>query len=226
MNEAKSLVHMSVSAMIAALFVGMAVGLITLGYFIWSMFSSQDLANRRLRDYATYAAYDNTIIRGQDAVSLIATTEGDPFVVVFLADNILEEATAVDNWKKQGFYCNSVTETATLNCKDNYYKCSNALADHCFKKLVNLDSPETGVPLIDAGVSTLDPVNFATEDVTYSELQNSFVSRVSYYEVDADGNKVTTPGYSTFYSVLIYDGNTSTDVIGILLVELPAAEAS
>lgn len=223
MNEAKSLVHMSVSAMIAALFVGLAVGLITLGYFIWSMFSSQDLASRRLRDYATYAAYDNTVIRGQDAVSLIATTEGDPFVVVFIGD-YENETDYNSTLKLQSFYHNSVTQYATLNYNDNYYKCSNASADYCFRKLINEDDHSADKPVIPEGHSLEGNNNFSDGNVTYSDLQSTFVARTSYYTVKADGTKDPVLGYSSFYSVLIYDGNSSTDVVGILLVELPAKE--
>lgn len=218
MNEAKTLTHMAVSVMIGAMILAAAMGLITLGYNIWSMFSKQDLANRRLRDYSTYAAFDNAVVRGQEVVTLIATTEGDPFVVVFKgnfenSDDVTSEWKIIDA-NTDYYICNNTTGVV-LNKNDNYYTVSDDLANECFKKLTGDDGADHY--LIPEG-GTVSTKNFDATDgtqPTFESLQNDFVVRTAY----TDGG-TSVPGYAKYHSVLIYDSGSSTDIIGIMLVEL------
>ena len=219
MNEAKTLTHMAISVMIGAMILAAAMGLITLGYNIWSMFSKQDLANRRLRDYSTYAAFDNAVVRGQEVVTLIANTEGDPFVVVFKGDfETPGDVTSLwkINYSNVDYYICNNTSGVILNKNDNYYPISNNLANDCFKKLTGDDGGDH--PLIPVGV-TVSTKNFNATDgtrPTFESLQNDFVVRTAY----TDGG-TSVPGYAKYHSVLIYDSGSSTDIIGIMLVELP-----
>ena len=220
MNEAKTLTHMAVSVMIGAMILTAAMGLITLGYNIWSMFSKQDLANRRLRDYSTYAAFDNAVVRGQEVVTLIATTEGDPFVVVFKG-NFENTNDVTSKWKinfsnVDCYVCNN-TENVTLNYNDNYYEVSTDDSDiqKCFKDLTGTDGIDHG--LIPEGTSR-SKKNFDATDgnqPTFESLQNDFVVRTAYID---DGDSIQ--GYAKYHSVLIYDSGSSTDIIGVMLVEL------
>jgi len=61
---------------------GMVGYVIYLNTDIWKAFDRQNSASEVIRNYSEYAAYDETEIRGQDAVSLITKTKGDPFVLV------------------------------------------------------------------------------------------------------------------------------------------------
>ena len=213
MNEAKTLVQISVSVMIGAMVLSAAVGLITLGYSMWNMFSKQDLANRRLKEYSTYSAFDNTIVRGQEVVSLIATTEGDPFVAVYKFNG-----SGYTDYSQPEIYFNNNTANMTLSYKDNYYAVNNASVDSRFKDLVG-DSVDASKPLIPAtGRIT---VNFTPDPSTglsaptFKKLQEDFVGRPSYLK--SDGSVVN--GYARYHSVLIYDSGSSTDIVGIMLVE-------
>lgn len=222
MNEGKTLVHMAISAMIGALIISAAVGLITLGYNIWSMFSRQDLASRRLRDYSTYAAFDNALIRGQDAVALIASTEGDPFVVVRLYDASAD----VDNKYHNPpiIYCNSITETMILTTADNWYDTGNAITTGLFKELTGGETADKA-PLVPESGSGKRSFSDSVDTVSYESLQKDFVGRPSYLvNITNDDGTISTEtktGYAMYHSVLIYDSGSSTDIIGILLVEQP-----
>lgn len=82
MPEAKSMTHMALTAMFAAMLLAAASALIGVGYMMWSAFSAQSATNERMQQFARYAAFDTASVRGQDVVSLIHDTQGDPVVIV------------------------------------------------------------------------------------------------------------------------------------------------
>lgn len=61
---------------------GMLTYVIVLNNNIWNVSARQSDANAAIRNYSEYAAFDDTECRGQDVMSLISKTQGDPFVVV------------------------------------------------------------------------------------------------------------------------------------------------
>lgn len=83
MPEAKSILNIIVSVLVGIVMLGMVGYMIYMNTDIWKVFSRQNSASEVIRNYSEYAAYDNTKVRGQDMVSLIAKTKGDPFVVVY-----------------------------------------------------------------------------------------------------------------------------------------------
>ena len=64
MDEAKSLIHHALAAMFASLILVAVMSLITLGNMMWRAFADQAESNRRLEEYAKYAAFDNQEVRG------------------------------------------------------------------------------------------------------------------------------------------------------------------
>ena len=74
-DEAKTLIHMSVSAIIASVFLALAVGTIGIGYILWGYFSRQENAASAMSSYVNFTAYDNSTVRGQEVVQLIEANE-------------------------------------------------------------------------------------------------------------------------------------------------------
>lgn len=72
-----------ISVMVALVMIGMFGYILATNTRIWDGFSRQSQASNKLREYSEYAAYDGTACRGQDILSLISKTQGDPFVLVY-----------------------------------------------------------------------------------------------------------------------------------------------
>lgn len=102
MPEAKSLTHMALTAMFATMLLAAASGLIGVGYLMWSAFSSQSATNERMQQFARYAAFDTANVRGQDIISLIHDTQGDPVVIVIGPKNGVSCQDYVDWLKNNG----------------------------------------------------------------------------------------------------------------------------
>lgn len=75
-----------ISVMVALVMIGMFGYILATNTRIWDGFSRQSQASNKLREYAEYAAYDGTACRGQDILSLVSKTQGDPFVLVYKED--------------------------------------------------------------------------------------------------------------------------------------------
>lgn len=82
MTEAKSIWVIVLEVIIALAFLGTIMTVLRISYKLWDNYELSKQNEGIIRNYAEYAAYDNTTIRGQDLVTLIASTQGDPFVVV------------------------------------------------------------------------------------------------------------------------------------------------
>ena len=83
MDEAKSLTHMALAAMISAAFLAAVFGLINLGHSMWKAMSQEDEANHRISTYANYCAYDNKIVRAQDIVQLAEEYYDDIWIAIY-----------------------------------------------------------------------------------------------------------------------------------------------
>lgn len=82
MSEAKSIISAVLSVLVAIIMLGMISYEVYLNSDIWHVFAKQNDASRSIRSYSEYAAYDETEVRGQDVMSLVSKTQGDPFVIV------------------------------------------------------------------------------------------------------------------------------------------------
>lgn len=83
MQEGRSIMSQVISVMVALVMIGMFGYILATNTRIWDGFSRQSQASNKLREYSEYAAYDGTACRGQDILSLISKTRGDPFVLVY-----------------------------------------------------------------------------------------------------------------------------------------------
>lgn len=82
MPEAKSILNQVLAVMVGSVMLGCLSYIIYINADIWHVFARQNDASDSIRNYSEYAAYDGTTVRGQDAMSLINKTQGDPFVIV------------------------------------------------------------------------------------------------------------------------------------------------
>ena len=61
---------------------GMLGYIVIINTGIWNVFAMQTKSDEEIRNYSSYAAYDQTVCRGQDVMSLMSKSAGDPFVLV------------------------------------------------------------------------------------------------------------------------------------------------
>ena len=205
MDEAKTLVHMSVSAIIASVFLAFAVGVIGVGYILWGYFSRQENSSSALASYVSFTAYDNSTIRGQEVIQLIEANE-DIFVIIFdgvgtNADNLSIGYKAA-SWVKKGGYASTVQPNTIYGTTNNVPTFANAL-----NKMHSFSNMETGAA---AGLAVQNLV-----DVDYGFLQS--------YMLDQFGT--SDKNYAAFKSCLVYD-DKSADVIGVLFVRIPEGVSS
>lgn len=209
MDEAKSLVHMALTAMFAALIIAAVIALITVGNLMWSAFSRQNAAQRRMQEYSKYSAFDGTEVRGQDVISLLHDTQGSPFVIIAdssvnpisVSFDAVEAEFEIDsNFKnRQSSDITSLLDSVTLS---GTLSSVRSIANKCEGGTVyDGNNYESRV-----GVKTF---NFtAPDDDRYNRIQEWFLAR---------GNG----GYLKYKSYLLYDDASTTDIVGILLVEQP-----
>ena len=215
MEEAKTLLHHALSALFAVLILTAVVALISLGNLMWSAFSKQADANRRLREYSKYSAFDGTEVRGQDLLSLLHDTQGSPFII-FTDPNggfVNIVVTSVDsniNLKTDVSASNlpSVVEpvlnstvAGLVNDAEAAHSYNGDIFtanDDAVKGFLSYDKPSV--------------VNFgASVTFDYAELQEWFLGRGSVI-----GHE---PGYLAYDSYILYDNDSTTDIVGIIAVE-------
>lgn len=216
MDEAKSLVHMSISAVLTAMIIAMAVGLIGLGYTMWAYFSRQETANRRMSEYSNFTAFDNTTVRGQEVMELIES-DLDVFIVIYNGGAIsgktsINEMTATGN--PVALYYPDLAgikdfdlTTIQTTPANSITTCQNALV-----KLKGLAGKD-----VESASATIPRLN----GKTYNELLKIFTSSVntSGPSLGKPGDPgVETGSYAAFKSTLVYDNDATTDVVGVVLV--------
>lgn len=219
MDEAKTLVHMSLSSMFSAMFIAAAVGLIAVGYMLWGSLSRQESANNRLANYANYTAFDNTTVRGQEVIQLIESNK-DIFVVIYDCvpdssktniDNQSIETTPLakyvpDDVTVQSFTPSNIsTENSNDTCKRALEKFKSAGST----TIANLYTESGNINLADASHSQL--IGYFTTGRTTGST--SVTLGKPAVDVNTELNS-----YAAFKSVLIYADDGTTDIIGILLV--------
>lgn len=218
MNEAKSLVNMSISAIFSTMILSAVLVLMGIGYTMWSYFSRQDAANQRMKDYVNYVAYDDSTIRGQEVVSLIQYAEQEGYFVAIYPnttgsimsslipsstahvyipntcpwESIKESRTSIpvppNNSQLQQVYNKVIADIGTTSRST-----SSGNSYCCFQKLVNSDGT-----------------------LNYEKLVQAFTNNYSTWTHLGNPNGEHT--YAAYRSYLVYDSDTSTDVIGFVLL--------
>ena len=225
MDEAKSLVHMSVSAILATLFLTIALGLIGTGYTLWSYFSKQSAADKQMSEYANYTAFDNTVVRGQEVLQLIESTD-DIFVLILSGDgsssldDIGITAEFVYLYAPYDYMLDINFEG--INTTNENKTCKNSLTwlrnYHNLRALGIVDTSKDN--LCNYSHSQLVGLftNSTNLNVSINNRPVESTQGLGNYEQDpTNGNIVNSGEYSEFVSTLVYDEGTA-DVAGVILV--------
>ena len=244
MDEAKALSHMAITTMMAAMFLGIIVGLLSLGGLMWKSMAREEEANDRIRNYADYAAYDNKVVKGQDIVKLMEEHYDDIWVMVFNGptdgSGKIKADCTLDN---MGTYTTCPSPTITMY-KQGYYSGNYIINTKTFTGNSNptLKSLQDVLPGQVNGKSVQDYVSFTNitpADTTsttvkgncyelaasgnYTALQNLFLNNENLYRLDRldDAGETVAYGvgtYAPFLSMLVYDNDNTTDVVGVIFV--------
>lgn len=225
MDEAKTLVHMSVSAMFASMFIAAAVGLIGIGYMMWAYFSRQDAADQRMSDYANYTSFDNTVVRGQEVLQLIESND-DIFVMILQGDCSdikccdIKSKSKVFLYAPYSYMCN--TDFSNLDTSNEIVTCATSL--EYIKGIRKLPTVDTEYNLGNYSHSQLVSLFTHSADlqVTPEGSSPKNIKGLGDLREDANGNSVESGSYAKFMSTLVYDEGTS-DIAGVILVR-PSAE--
>lgn len=234
MVESKQLVHMAITAMLGAMILAAVVGLITLGYNMWGAFSKQEAVNKRVSDYAKYAAFDNTDVRGQDVISLITQTKGDILIFIVGPDNnSTASVTGYENGTNAsliGMFANDTSLHSEIY--DTFNKL--ALKFEGTSAVTNSDAKVSTVakcddlaPLFTTGSTSIAlRCNYSSADPDFGrrdlqEIQAYFLDRAGRWKaIGADPTNVhSNKEYIMYRSNLIYDPNTSSEIVGVLFTE-------
>ena len=229
MDEAKTLVHMSISAMFAAMFIAVAVGLISVGYMMWSYFSRQDAADRQMSNYANYTAFDNTVVRGQEVLQLIESND-DIFVVVVNGDDsssmeYLEVDTSTKVYTYIPYDYMFDIDFTKLDTTNSCTACSSALEWlKGTSKLNSLKPLDAAYDLCNYTHSQLVSLftHSTTLNITVNGGSTTSIPGLGAVKEDENGNPLESGAYSKFISTLVYD-ESSADIVGIILMR-PTAE--
>lgn len=205
MDEAKSLVHMAITALFGVLILAAVLALISVANIVWRAFSRQNDANRSLREYSKYSAFDGTEVRGQDVIALLHDTQGSPYVIMVDSSNNTRMV-AYNTVELQTSINNSIPTTA--HAYDEVYAIlSHITAGQQTVRIENLVTTLNN----NGGAGVFDYTDAATSP-QYSAVQEFFLER---------GNAISgTAGYMKYKSYVLYDGDNSTDIVGILLKEV------
>lgn len=223
MEEAKTLVHMSISAILSSMILVAAIGLIGLGYVVWSYFSRQDAANQRMADYANYTAFDNTTVRGQEVIGLI---ESDLDLFIIFYDGASQSDRTIDNM--------SVSASPTYI----YYSDTPGVSDFNFSSIQSTDNSintcENALTRLKALNRTPDSVFTASSGkclngLSHSALISKFTDSMGGLGAkarDNSGQYIQTNSYAAFKSTLVYAEDGTTDIVGVILVRADENVAS
>lgn len=202
MDEAKTLVQHFLSALFGVLVLAAVVALLTVGNLLWRALSRQDDANRTLKEYAKYSAFDGTTVRGQDVIALLHDTQGDPFVIITDKDykpvltamnNVTKSFDASDYDDDAHDMGAQTLHTALINQNPTRLDC---LGNSTAKHLIYMDG--------------------TTDDTTW---YNPEYAKIQQWFLDRGQAASGVSGYLEYKSFVIYDGGSSATIVGFILVE-------
>lgn len=219
MDEAKTLVHMSVQAILAAMLLAAATGLISLGYLMWSYFSRQDAANQRMATYANYTAYDNTTIRGQEVIELLES-DLDVFVLIYedinsVENHSIDDATTSTS-KLLAIHTGSDGHVTNFPLKDIDTENVNSACKSALEAAKGTN--QTPNDLARANSSKVLPLGYNDLVKEFTQSTNSAYNLGAQRRSPQTGQLIETGSYAAFKSALVYDNDNTTDVVGIILI--------
>lgn len=197
MTEGKSIFMMSFDAIFAIAFLGILIVCGSLNRGLWSTYERGELNKSEIAAYASMAAYDNSTVGGQDIVSLMTTSKGDPFVLI------------IDDYG------------TILACSYDMYTLNYELNEDC----LHIDrtpgvTPQYLLDIMNSGALS-GQLSMATNVVLYNYSGSTGVSASDMTKDFLDGNLCAAQGrYAKFDTMLVYDGNSST-IIGVIATKKP-----
>ena len=210
MDEAKTLFHMSISAMFAALLLGAIMAVLGFSYLMWSYFSKQDQANSKMAQYANLTAFDNTTLRGSEVESLLTYADTLGIYVIFFdstSTNVL------------------LNEHTALTAPIYYYANPQ---DSAYNIISSAPATPNTIPVCQAAImKTVSCIGTGGDRYPKSPASNLGtdlygLSRKDLVRLLTTSTELGDPknegSYGVFKSTLIYSGDTASDVVGIALV--------
>ena len=220
MDEGKTLVNMSVSAMFTSMFIAAAIGLIGIGYMMWAYFSRQEAADQRMSDYANYTSFDNTEVRGQEVLQLIESND-DIFVMILQGDSSDSEYCGIELSAHVFLYAPYDymydNDYSNLDCTNEIGTCSESL--EYIKNQGKLRRVTSEYDLGNYSHSQLVSLFTHSDDLQVTPVGSptQIIKGLGALCEADDGNLVESGSYAKFRSTLVYDEGTS-DIAGIILV--------
>lgn len=239
MQEAKALVNMAITAMLGAVVISIAVGLIYTGYNIWALFSKQEQANQIMKEHAQLSAFDNTDVRGQEVLSLILEAKGDPFVIIYEQNasgnftlNFAATSSATSDTLLRDMCFTEVSAGSGEALDSHYREIVTALQDPTsnltVKDLANGLGSETAIRdesgnVIGYEYKHLSWDNSDTLAEITARLQTQFMNKGKYEttrveEVAGVPTFATENTYGKYRSYIVYDEGNTTNIIGVILL--------
>lgn len=206
MDEAKTLVNMAITAMLSAMFLGVAVGVIGIGYMMWGYFARQDAANKAMSAYAHFTSYDNTTVRGQEVLQLLENDD-NIFVVIMQAgsgtninDMTINTGKKMYLWANSDYNKNFKLKQAYIN---NTSLTSNAIptCQRMLQAIYQWNDPQ-------------HPAMGSIEDIsnkTDTDLEKLFL--------DPNELGIGDNDFAAFKSTLIYADDSSSEIAGVVLMK-------
>ena len=209
---------MSVAAIFAALFLGAAVGLISVCYMMWTYFSRQDAANQRMDYYANLTAYDNQTVGGADVLSLLSHADDQGVFVIFLDDTsnatVLDNSNSVSLHSQRYVFFDPDGQGGYSTVKQANYAnaipiCNNAI--------------NAAYTLLGSGSQNMTDLGTSVKNL-HGKTKEELIALFTDSSPNGLGSLTTgvTDTYSAFKACLIYANDGTTDVAGIALVRANA----
>ena len=206
MDEAKTLVNMAITAMLSAMFLGVAVGVIGIGYMMWGYFARQDAANKAMSAYAHFTSYDNTTVRGQEVLQLLENDD-NIFVVIMQAgsgtninDMTINTGKKMYLWANSDYNKNFKLKQAYVN---NTSLTSNAIP--------------TCQRMLQAIYQWTDPQHPAIGSI--EDISNKTDTDLERLFLDPNELGIGDNDFAAFKSTLIYADDSSSEIAGVVLMK-------
>ena len=194
MTEGKSILMIAFDIIFAIAFLGIWLFAGRQNQRMWSIYERGEVNKSDIAAYAEMAAYDNTTVGGQDLVSLMTTSKGDPFVL------ILDQS------------------GTKLACSYDAYTFNYQLDESCF----HVDYG--AVPSYIRTIATSGQLGNQLQTVPFEhryDYQNTTIHASDLTYNFLTGDLCASEGkYAKYDTTLVYDGNSST-VIGVVAVKQP-----
>lgn len=206
MDEAKTLVNMAITAMLSAMFLGVAVGVIGIGYMMWGYFARQDAANKAMSAYAHFTSYDNTTVRGQEVLQLLENDD-NIFVVIMQAGS--------------GTNINDMT----INTGKKMYLWANSDYNKNFKLkqayINNTSLTNNAIPTCQRMLQSIyqwtDPQHPSMGSI--EDISNKTDTDLEKLFLDPNELGIGDNDFAAFKSTLIYADDSSSEIAGVVLMK-------